>query len=183
MALDRRQWGMTTMEMVDGDKWAALEYEYLMYFGAKAWRHRELHDQVLRNAMVESELLHARILVDALTEYVTGGDNTDIRAYVSGDFGKELKDAIKALSEAYGGPKDVGCPRWDTNKRLAHLTAVRGGSNDNQVLFSKMEPALELVLKLVAVASKREGLLSHFRQDKADASIRGPTTSSTSGTN
>lgn len=171
------------MELVDGDKWAALEYEYLMYFGAKAWRHRALHDLVLRNAVVEAELLHVRILVDALTEYATGGDNTGIRAYVSGDFGKELEDAMTNLSEAYGGPKDVGSPRWDTNKRLAHLTTVRGGSNDNQVLFSKVEPALEKVLQLVAVATKRNSLLSYFGNSNVVATTHGLTMGATSSTN
>ncbi len=48
------------------DAWQAFEYEVQMFHETRARLRDSGLDSILRNALVESSLLHTRILVDAL---------------------------------------------------------------------------------------------------------------------
>ena len=76
------------------------------------------------NAVVESMLLHLRILVDILLS--RGSDDDDIKLTdLLPSFQSPLIDELR---NSYGNHKSVGSPCWTLNKMLAHPTLLRSGS-------------------------------------------------------
>jgi hypothetical protein len=73
----------------------------------------------------------------------------------------KLGEAATALTTAYGGPKVVNSPCWTLNKRLAHLTSVRGDRFDYTPLYTVLVPRVRTMLHEVAVLTQRP-VLSHY---------------------
>ena len=94
------------------------------------------------HAIVESMLLHLRILVDILLS--RGGRDDDIRlTELLPDFKSPL---IEQLNTTYGGSNDADSPYWNLNKRLAHATKVRSSPYNYNYLT---QPLLPIVLPLL----------------------------------
>lgn len=106
-------------------------------------------DGGLKNAVVESALLHTRILVDILLS--RGSDSDDIR----------LKDIlpnfqsskIAELRTIYGTRKEDDSPCWVLNKMLAHPTRLRSHEFDYTNLLNSLVPLI--VALVVEVNAQR----------------------------
>lgn len=94
------------------------------------------------NAIVESLLLHTRILVDILLSRDTASDAVILRILLPG-FGSPKLGELKDL---YGRPNHVNSPCWTLNKRLAHSTSFRSDKYDYAPMMSKLEPLMSSLL-------------------------------------
>ncbi len=100
------------------------------------------------NAIVESMLLHLRILVEILLSCGSGDDDIKLKELLPG-FKSPL---VGQLKTTYGNSKQVGSPRWNLNKRLAHPTQVRSSSYTYDHLVQALVPLVEPLLGEVAEA-------------------------------
>lgn len=149
------------------EKWLALEYEYMMYFESKKRKCIEPATGYECNSAVELQLLHMRILVDFLLTDAQSRNNskdkqTDV---ILGDLLPEAPVAlailIGKLSDRYHDRNTKRPPRWQLNKRLAHLTDKRGHKFEHGLVFAAIEGPLENLLEQVAQISGRPGLINH----------------------
>jgi hypothetical protein len=85
----------------------------------------QLNDNV-KNAIVESALLHTRILVDLVLS--RGQDADDIR--LNDLLPTFESEALALLKQTYGSRSAPNCPCWTLNKMLAHPTLLRSRSHD-----------------------------------------------------
>jgi hypothetical protein len=100
------------------------------------------------NAIVESMLLHLRILVDILLSRGSGNDDINLTDLLPG-FKSPLVDLLKTT---YGSSKKVGSPCWNLNKRLAHPTQVRSSSYNYSHLLKDLAPVVLRLLDQIAQA-------------------------------
>ena len=104
--------------------------------------------QPIQNAIVESMLLHLRILVDILLSRGSGNDDIDLV-----DLLPAFKSSLVAqLKTAYGDSKTVGCPCWHLNKRLAHPTQIRSSSYNYDHVLNALVPLVTQLLDEIAAA-------------------------------
>ena len=102
----------------------------------------------VQNAIVESMLLHLRILVDILRSH--GRDKDDIKLTdLLPSFTSPLIDQLKT---AYGDNKTVSSPCWELNKRLAHPTTVRSSSYTYNHVLQALVPIVGPLLDEIAAA-------------------------------
>jgi hypothetical protein len=111
--------------------------------------------QWLQNAVVESMLLHTRILVDIL---LSRGEPDDIKLSVLLPTFKS--PLIEKLREAYGNRSTVGSPCFVLNKRLAHPTMLRSDSygHDYKSTLDVLVPIMNPLI--VEVAQTRQATIS-----------------------
>ena len=125
------------------DPWVVFDYESDMFFGLCELlsddnpNYADLPHRV-KNAIVESTLLHARQLVDILLS--RGRQNDDIN--LSGLLPEFSESSVAQLSSFYGDRQTHGSPCWTLNKRLAHATAQRGSDYDYSLLLDQLRPIL-----------------------------------------
>jgi hypothetical protein len=149
---------------ISEDSWKAFEYEVWMFFETRTPRDPTNADDVVANALAESALLHTRVLVEALIDKNSGSDDVNLRQLLAGiSTSPELLAAQTALKAVYGTSGDVNSPCWILNKRLAHLTNVRGDSFDYGPLRSVLDPLVFEVLREVAAVTMRP-VLCHYAQ-------------------
>ena len=149
---------------VSEDPWKAFEYEVWMFFETRTPRDPTNADDVVANALAESALLHTRVLIEALINKNSGSDDVNLRRLLTGiPTSAELIAAQTALKTVYGTGGDVDSPCWTLNKRLAHLTNVRGDSFDYGPLRSVLDPLVFEVLREVAAATRRPVLCHYAR--------------------
>ena len=97
--------------------------------------------EVIRNAIVESLLLHLRILTDIL---LSGGFPSDIK--LTGLLPSFNSPLIDELRNKYGNSQAVGTPCWTLNKMLAHPSTLRTDTyNWSQTLTSMRRIILPLI--------------------------------------
>lgn len=171
------------MKVTDDQSWEAVEYEYMMYFRSKARKGECLTDLVFHNAMVESQLVHARMLADFLiTEQKKPFQQDDVTLM---DLLPAVRGEIEGDIETFAGEYDKQLVketlRWQINKLIVHLTHHRAGSGNHDALFAELERVLEPVLRLVAEKSQRQALIKWSAPTAASLSSD-PRTNSTSGT-
>lgn len=130
---------------MSGTLWGVYDYEVDMFtqmlrFGTTVECQKFPHP--IQNAIVESMLLHLRILVDILLSRGSGNDDINLTALLPA-----FKSSLVAqLRTAYGDSKTIGCPCWHLNKRLAHPTQIRSSSyNYNHVLNTLVPLVLQLL--------------------------------------
>lgn len=109
--------------------WSVFDYEWKM--ASELWRYlspEELgrYDLAIQNAVVESLVLHSRILVEILISKGSGDD--DIRLDKLMPSFRSVK--VAELTKVYGRNNDNGTPCWQFNKLLAHATTQRKVSHD-----------------------------------------------------
>lgn len=105
--------------------------------------------ELVQNAIVESMLLHLRILVDIL---LSRGyrKNDDINLT---DLLPSFKSSVVAqLKTAYGDASTVDCPCWHLNKRLAHPTQIRCSPYSYDDLLHALIPIVRQLLAEIAAA-------------------------------
>lgn len=137
--------------------WEVYDYEVWMFdqmlqFGTTlGTKECQQFPQPVKNATVESLLLHLRILVDILLSRGSG-NNDDINLKdLLPSFNSPLVAQLKA---AYGDGKTVDCPCWQLNKRLAHPTQIRSSSYSYNPLLNTLLPLILPLLAEIAQARK-----------------------------
>lgn len=101
--------------------------------------------QQVQNAIVESMLLHLRILVDIWLSKRLDKDDITLT-----DLLPSFKSPLIAqLKAAYGNRKTPNSPCWEINKRLAHPTKVRSSSYSYNHVLKALIPIVEGLLNEV----------------------------------
>jgi hypothetical protein len=100
------------------------------------------------NALVESMMLHLRIVVDIFLS--RGTDLDDIK--LTDLLPKFHSPLIEQLKNAYGNRNTAGSPCWTLNKMLAHPTLLRGNSYNYDGVLKIMLPLILPLLEEVAQA-------------------------------
>jgi hypothetical protein len=140
--------------------WKAYEYEVDMFKGTLALCSggdvTASCSRYVANAIVESLLLHTRIVIDMLLSRGIDPDNDAVRlttllpGFVPSRLG-ELKDL-------YGSRDIVESPCWTLNKRLAHSTNVRSDSFDYTRMVNDLRPVIQQCLDEIDDERRKRGL-------------------------
>ena len=109
--------------------------------------------QHMKNAVVESALLHARILADILLSRGTQPDDINLSNLLPG-FCPPTFDKLKC---AYGDRHTEWTPCWTLNKMLAHPTLRRGSNHDYTKLLKQLVPLLCSVVQEVIEERRKRG--------------------------
>ena len=128
------------------DHWVVAEYEADMFFKLCQLLKLKNPDyaslsQHVRNAVVESALLHTRILIDIFLSRGAKPDDIQISKLLPG-FHSQTLDALKKL---YGDSEAPGTPCWTLNKMLAHPTEQRSDRHDYSSLLNQLHPLLNRI--------------------------------------
>jgi hypothetical protein len=125
------------------DAWSVFDYEVdmfrnlcdLLVSGNSEYGSLSL---LLKNAIVESAVLHARILADILLSHIREPDDIGLRSLLPGFECAEIAE----LRRAYGRRDDPLSPRSAFNKMLAHATTNRSNSFDYTVALNQIAPLI-----------------------------------------
>jgi hypothetical protein len=112
----------------DQRAWFIIAYEVWMYFGTRSKMiEPAAHDQILKNATVESAIVHARILCDIFRSQ--GGDIflKDLFSDWESDSARlrDLKSKVKDLHRAYGDSQTAGSPYQVFHQKTLHADQAR----------------------------------------------------------
>jgi hypothetical protein len=124
--------------------WTVYEYEVGMFRSTlalcKSDTLRWFFSLPVNNAVIESMLLHTRIIVDIVVPRDSRDLNLDtlLPGFVP--------PSRAALEKAYGDDKPP-TPHWTLNKMLAHPTFDRKESYDYMPTMKTLEPLIEACLK------------------------------------
>jgi hypothetical protein len=138
---------------------AAFRYEVWMYRQTRLLPIHTFEPLELRNAVVESALLHTRVLIDVLLDHDSKtGDDLLLRDLLPTGYPQPLVERLRLLRKIYGHRHKEESPCWTLNKRVMHLTTVRTLSFDfyNHV-FGVLDPIVGAVLREIGIA--RPGLV------------------------
>jgi len=132
------------------NEWEVFDYEVMMLNQTGAILGGGIVAGALHNAVVESHLLHTRILVDILTSYCK--QNDDLRLSVL--LPSFTSPRIDELRTAYGyaTPRDTTKPYYVLNKMLAHGTSVRSDKFTYGPILQQLVPSFPDLLKEVEAA-------------------------------
>lgn len=161
-----KQEGAEGLELKPNDPWTVLYYEIKMYGLTKrhiASRGTPSSDDelVLKNALVESSLLHTRILTDILLSRGKMDDDVNLDNLIrQKDMSQDLSKALADLGRVWGNSKKQNSPCWTLNKMLAHPTLWRSASHDYGTLANSVDPKIYRALEEIGSISGRHDLLS-----------------------
>ena len=153
------------------DPWVVFDCEVEMYFEAQRAIERvnkQLEGKVLpemltlKNAVVESMVLHTRVLVDVLISKKKEDDDIGLNdlspQWCEMDKAKGLIDELR---EAYGNIREPYSPCWVFNKMLAHATRQRSNSyNYGSALNKISDPIFSILLELQSFTGRES--LKHY---------------------
>src|SRR5580704_18327373 len=94
------------------------------------------YERWAKNAIVESLVLHTRILSDILLGKKTQPDDITVTDLIPGFSSTHTA----SLAAAYGDSKTVGSPCWQFNKLLAHATSHRSDSHEYLPALKALSP-------------------------------------------
>ncbi len=136
--------------------WGVFDYELEMLQTLKRIHEAEAeqykHD--VKNAIVESILLHTRILAELLLSIDQNRDDEITLGRLLPDFEPEEVDKLR---ERYGKANEPDRPRWVLNKRLAHATKKRALSYDYTDVMNTLGPALFAMIDVVQEERSKRG--------------------------
>ena len=138
------------------DPWRVFDYEVDMFektLGLCRCDALKSFDHPIPNAVLESLLLHTRILCDILLSRGRDPDDIKLKGLLPGFASSE----IKKLELAYGKSDMKDTPCRHLNKRLAHASIVRSAADyfDHSPWLSQFLPVL--LGTLIEVQQKRYG--------------------------
>ena len=135
------------MNKSNEELWEVIDYEVSMYFETRSTYEslksspKDKIAKVIDNALIESMVLHTRIVVDLLISKGRGNDNIKLRdlmpEWCISEKGKRLIDELELV---YGRADIENSPCWIFNKMLAHPTKWRTGSHDYYPALKKVGP-------------------------------------------
>lgn len=123
------------------DLWVVFDYEVSMFQGLISVNVQQVATSLplcVQNALAESLLLHARILIDILLSRGKNSDDITLRKLLP-DF---TSPKIASLKNLYGNSKTPNTPCWTLNKKLAHASHLRSESHDYTALVQKLAPTI-----------------------------------------
>ncbi len=130
-----------------------IRYEVEMYFGMRniiVSPPAFLADRSLKNAIVESWVLHTRVLCDAFLAKTKGTDDIAIEDFLPNWQADarcaKVRRLLDDLRAAYGNNHQSGCPCWEFNKMLAHPTQLRGTSYDYGKAMAALYPHIAAII-------------------------------------
>jgi hypothetical protein len=136
--------------------WRILDYEVQMFLGIGHLRSNlkiegGLEGQLIRNALVESSLLHIRILIDIFLSRGKQPDDINLEqlGYDSKSIEPILSQKVNALKIVYGESSDKTSNCWTINKRLAHPTTHRTEGYDYSNLFMSLDKPLKEIIRYI----------------------------------
>ena len=138
---------------IDSDPWQVFGYEEWMWNETLRCLLRgglQPFPAFARNAIIESLLLHTRILVEILLSRDKDPDGIRLKTLLP----KFDSPRIAELNSAYGTTNLPGSPCQEINKRLAHATERRadGQGHDWTPVLKKLVPIVEPLLVEVGKA-------------------------------
>jgi hypothetical protein len=135
--------------------WVVFDYEVGMYMqmSALCMNGCRNHFSVpIQNALVESLLLHLRIVVDMLLS--KGSDDDDLT--LTDLLPEFTSQHIGELKSAYGTRSIKDSPCWTLNKMLAHATLGRANKYDYTRILQPLTPIIaSLILEIEKARPKR----------------------------
>lgn len=156
---------LSNQKNASDDSWIVFDYELQMYFETRnllkhlrTQNNNDIKNIIIKNATVESMLLHTRIMTDILISKGKSKDNDDITLkgllpnWCESGIGEKL---IKELKNAYGNQNDINSPCWIINKMLAHPTKWRSDNFDYSVYLKQIEPAIHNLLSEIEKVIQR----------------------------
>ena len=156
------------MDKLDEELWGVIDYEVQMYFETRSTYEslksfpKDLMAKVIDNALVESMVLHTRIMIDLLISKGRGNDDIKLKDLIpewcESEMGKPL---INELESIYGKADIENSPCWIFNKKLAHPTKWRTGSNDYYPALKKVGPHVLAILREI-LKIKSTPILTHY---------------------
>jgi hypothetical protein len=133
---------------------SVLEYETYMLISLKYLLSQNLEtvdaiNRALINALVESMLIHIRILSDIfLSRVKTYSDEINLSKIIDDKrISPSLKQLIEKLDKAYGNSKNEGSPCWTINKMFAHASDLRSSSYDYKQIVNQLYPNLVRIIE------------------------------------
>lgn len=150
------------------DSWQVVYYEVQMYWGTRQVIQSvsKLADVVvIRNAVVESMVLHTRILIDILLSKGTEeSDDIRLNDLLPNWVDKEGKDLLDRLRDAYGKWNIPNSPCYIINKMLAHPTKLRTSSFNYTDTLRKVDPVVFEILQALSKRTRRPALFPYVHQ-------------------
>jgi hypothetical protein len=155
-----------SLDSINLDKakvWRILDYEVQMFLGMGDIRaHLKIEgdneELLVRNALVESSLLHIRILTDIFLSKGNHADdiNLELLGFNSNSIEPILAEKLYALALAYGKANDQESNCWIINKRLAHPTTHRTKGYDYSTVFDSMDKPLKAIVEYIYGSAKKQ---------------------------
>ncbi|TVQ00305.1 MAG: hypothetical protein EA381_07695 [Planctomycetaceae bacterium] len=99
----------------------------------------------IKFAVVESAVLHTRILVDILLSRGSESDDIKLSALAPTFTCSE----IDQLRQSYGGRKEKNSPCWIFNKKLAHATDQRSDRCNYSAQLNRLAPLINNIVNQV----------------------------------
>ena len=142
--------------------WRIMDYEVQMFLGIDHIRSQLTVNgsgeaQLIRNALVESSVIHIRILTDVFLSRAKWSDDIKLEqlGFDLNSNDPVLAEKISALSMAYGEASEPDSNCWTINKRLAHPTIHRTEGYNYSALFSSLNEPLRAIIEYVYDSAKR----------------------------
>lgn len=137
--------------------WMVLDYEVSMFYSMNQLAGKKYKYQLIKNAFVESLILHTRILADLFIG--RGHYADDIRLCNLGidkiEEDPTLKEQIQTLNKVYGIQSDENGMCWIINKMLTHPTFQRLESYDYNFVVCTLGPLLENIINHIYSSANR----------------------------
>jgi hypothetical protein len=156
------------------DPWIVFGYEIQMYFETrnllKYLKNKDpnnLINLITRNATVESELLHTRIMIEILISQGSETDDITLKDLMPEWHSTENAKLLTGkLKDIYGKRNEKDSPRWILNKMLAHPTKWRTDRFDYGQVMRKIEPVVIEILSEIEKIAERPVLTYYITSTK-----------------
>ncbi|MEX2144484.1 MAG: hypothetical protein WD740_07810 [Anaerolineales bacterium] len=143
--------------------WTVLDYEVQMYLGTSHVRKNlscgnSPKTQIIKNALVESSLIHMRILTDIFLSRGNRPDDVQLKNFGFEDIVQHagLAEMIDSFKNVYGKSSDEDSNCWIINKKFAHPTTQRSDRYDYSAVFNALDPLLKSIIYYVYNSKGRQ---------------------------
>ena len=152
------------MNQNQNDQWVVFEYEVQMYWQSRVVLAKRLNptsneELIIKNALVESSMLHSRVLIDILLSRGPRSDDIHLEHLVTDWQSTDLKTIIDKLKFVWGTSSQPNTPCWTLNKMLAHGTNLRADRFDYGALANSIDPIVWEAIHQIAKITGRIHLL------------------------
>lgn len=135
--------------------WEVTRYEFNMHESLLEGPPFSPH--VMRNAVTESVVLHARQLCEIFLCRSSEGDNINLAHLVPAtEQSARLKELITELERKYGSRRQQQSPCWVFNKMLMHPTDVRTDGYNYEPALNAVRPVLkDIVAEIESITGRQ----------------------------